>query len=73
MYWVRKIEDEVSTEVKYFGYSDIYLLCDSFEEFGEDTAGVLGALIRCEAYVGELSRAEAREKAKKSAPLILIL
>jgi tetratricopeptide (TPR) repeat protein len=42
-----------------------YLLCDSLEEFREDTAGVVGAACVWDAQTGKLTRAEAREKAKE--------
>jgi tetratricopeptide (TPR) repeat protein len=40
-----------------------YLLCDSFEEFMRDTAGVVGAPCFWDAQIGRLSRREARQRA----------
>jgi tetratricopeptide (TPR) repeat protein len=62
MYWVRTIEiifpDGKSKE-------NTYLMCDSLEEFTEDTAGVIGSPCFWDAQIGKLTKAEAREKAKK--------
>ncbi|GHV27535.1 hypothetical protein AGMMS4952_09360 [Spirochaetia bacterium] len=62
MYWARKIE-VVFQEGLSRRYT--YLLCDSFEEFTEDTAGVVSAPAVWDAQIGKLSKAEARERAAK--------
>lgn len=62
MYWVRTINlvyPDGNSEKK------TYLLCDSFEEFTEDTVGIVGVPCIWDAQIGELKKAEAREKAKK--------
>jgi tetratricopeptide (TPR) repeat protein len=60
MYWAREIE-VVYPEGLSKRYT--YLLCDSFEEFAEDTAGVVSAPGVWDAQIGKLSKAEARARA----------
>jgi tetratricopeptide (TPR) repeat protein len=67
MYWVKEIET-VFPDGRSRKYT--YLLCNSFEEFIEDTAGVIGAPCVWAAQTGTMTRAAAREKAKEeSKPL----
>jgi hypothetical protein len=62
MYWVKEIET-VFPDGRSRKYT--YLLCDSFEEFIEDTAGVIGAPCVWAAQTGTMTRAAAREQAKE--------
>ncbi|GHV03401.1 hypothetical protein FACS189485_06490 [Spirochaetia bacterium] len=59
MYWAREIE-VIYPEGLSKRYT--YLLCDSFEEFTEDTAGVVSAPGVWDAQIGKLSKAEARAR-----------
>jgi tetratricopeptide (TPR) repeat protein len=61
MYWVREIE-VVYPDGR--SKKNIYLLCNSFEEFIADTAGVIGAPCVWAAHTGTRTRAAARENAK---------
>jgi tetratricopeptide (TPR) repeat protein len=67
MYWAKTV-DIVYPDgyVKAF----TYLMCDSFEEFTTDTAGVVGAQCLWEAQAGQLPKAEAREIAKNEFKLL---
>jgi tetratricopeptide (TPR) repeat protein len=60
MYFVKEITVAFSDEdsKKY-----AYLLCDSLEEFKQDTAGVVGAPCEWDAQIGRLPRLEARTNA----------
>lgn len=62
MYWVRTI-DVFFSDGKSQKY--LYLMCDSFEEFTEDTIGIVGAPLVWAALTGKMKKVETHEKAKK--------
>ena len=61
MYWVKEIVISPERAPK----SHIYLMCDSVDEFLEDTMGVLSAPAVSDAQVGRLPRGIARANAAK--------
>jgi tetratricopeptide (TPR) repeat protein len=65
MYWFREIEIVYPDRTSVIG---AYLLCDSFEEFTEDTAGVVSAPAVWDAQIGKVSKADAREIAAQKPP-----
>jgi tetratricopeptide (TPR) repeat protein len=61
MYWVKEITIFSEKDSKPY----TYLLCDSFDEFFNDTAGILSAPVVFDAQIGRLPREKARANSAK--------